>query len=42
MSNFPMDIVVGCNKSFSDEVHIFRGRFTFSTLEDDFSTEDGP
>jgi hypothetical protein len=41
MSNFPMNIVVGSNKSFSDEVHIFLCGFTLCTCEEDFSINDG-
>jgi len=40
MSNFPVNIVVGSNKSFSDEIHVFGCGFTNGTLEDDFTIKD--
>ena len=41
ISGFPVNIVIGSNKSFSDEVHIFLGGFTFCPAEEDFSIDDG-
>jgi hypothetical protein len=40
MSDFPVNVVVGSDESFSDEVHIFLCGFTFCTCEEDFSIKD--
>jgi hypothetical protein len=40
MSDFPVNIVVGSDESFSDEVHIFLCGLTLCTCEEDFSIDD--